>query len=95
MYTNLHFGARPVNLLGMIDSVCTLRMLRDVRLCVCARACACARARLCVCSRVFTELITNRPNIVRFDAVTSVLMKICLFRDMIPCRPVFVGTKVS
>ena len=38
-YTNLHFGARPVNLLDLLDSVCTLRMLRER--CACVLVCVC------------------------------------------------------
>jgi len=69
MCTNLRIGARPVNLLGLIDSVCTLRMHKEKFASVC----------VCVCSRVFTALITNRPNIVILGAVTSVLMEIYVF----------------
>ena len=29
---------------------------------------------------------------MRFDTVKRVLMKICVFRDVIPCGPVYVGT---
>jgi len=44
-YTALHFGARPVNLLDLLDSMCTLRMRRERWACLRARPRAC----LCVC----------------------------------------------